>query len=92
MGTSLLILPLVAITFGVFGAVIGASKEMAGRGLVLGALLGPLGLVIIALLKPRERPPFLALASCPACGERVRAAARSCRSCGRELHVYRDAP
>lgn len=42
----------VAVICGFLGLVIGGSKGYAGFGFFLGAALGPLGLIIIAVTKP----------------------------------------
>lgn len=41
-----------AVIFGGIGYAIGKGKGQAGLGLVLGALLGLIGLIIIAVMKP----------------------------------------
>lgn len=43
---------IVAIVCAVIGVVIGGGKGMAGAGLALGLLLGPIGVIVIAVMKP----------------------------------------
>ena len=80
---------------GVFGAVIGGSKNRAGTGLLLGLFLGPIGLLIVLLLsdasKKSTKPTcatcgnetIVGAARCPACGNDPRKAvlAMTCLSC-----------
>jgi hypothetical protein len=62
---------------GLIGAAIGSSKDNGGSGFALGALLGPIGWIIAAILDyPRK---------CPACLGGVPEAATVCKNCGREL-------
>ncbi len=59
------------------GGVIGASRNNVGSGVVWGALLGPIGWILVLFLDGR--------AKCPACGGRRADGARRCQHCGFEL-------
>ncbi|WP_420386241.1 zinc ribbon domain-containing protein [Roseivirga sp.] len=52
-------------------------------GFFLGALLGPLG-IIVALVVPKD-PSKLGYTECPYCAEYIKPNARVCKHCGRDL-------
>ena len=60
------------------GAVIGEKKHRAGEGAFIGALLGPLGWLIMALGK--NMGP-----KCPACKGDIIKDAIKCKNCGSDL-------
>jgi len=60
------------------GAAIGETKHRAGEGAILGALLGPIGWLIIALGK--NMGP-----KCPACKGDIIKGAIKCKNCGSDL-------
>jgi hypothetical protein len=77
---------------GILGAVICEQKgRSAYLGLFLGWLLGPIGVIICAVLSKEDRVlEERALRSgkmrkCPHCAELVKREAKVCRHCGREL-------
>lgn len=89
-----------AALFGSLGARIGRPKGRARFGFWMGATLGTLGLLIVALSQPKPEAPaeeLLAvnraraaagesdLRPCPWCAEPIRTAAVLCRFCGREV-------
>lgn len=43
------------LVFGAIGAAIGSSKGQTGTGLILGALLGIIGIIILLFMKPRPQ-------------------------------------
>lgn len=67
-----------SLAFGGISAWIGAQKDSAGAGFILGLLLGPIGILITALAIDQRQ-------KCPACGDRINTAAAKCRSCGSRL-------
>jgi predicted amidophosphoribosyltransferase len=68
----------------VVGGIIGASRNNAASGVVWGALLGPIGWVLVLFLD--ERP------KCPECRGSLSEGARRCQHCGHELAKTTDAP
>lgn len=99
---------LVWLVCGFVGALVGSSKGKAGAGAVLGFLLGVIGLIIIAVMKPS--PEFEAkkaqqaggfapslgvpgtLRRCPSCAEDIQASANVCKHCGRDVTPVQFAP
>jgi predicted amidophosphoribosyltransferase len=84
LGTSVIIwlqmgeLLLWPIIGGIIGAGIGQEKKQWASGLLWGALLGPIGWIIVYFL-PHRGP------KCPECLAPVDPAARKCRHCGSEM-------
>ncbi len=78
-----------ALALGCVGFWIGARKDMAGAGFLLGFFLGPVGLVVIAVMPPRQDQHDRAarrqgMRRCPHCCEFIRAEAGVCRFCRRD--------
>jgi len=75
------------------GMGIGKSKGKGGAGFALGLFLGPIGIIIIAVMKEDTvAVESAAIASggsrkCPYCAELVKAEALICKHCGKELPV-----
>ena len=81
-----------ATLLGCVGAVIGANKDMALVGFLLGFFVGPIGLVVIAVLQPtRAQADRIArrqgMVQCPNCREFIRPAAMVCPWCRRDTRV-----
>jgi len=63
---------------GIVGAMIGSNKGEGGLGFFLGLLLGPIGVLIVALSRGNRR-------KCPFCVELVNNKAIVCPHCQREI-------
>src|SRR5581483_2776556 len=63
------------LIFGLAGAAVGATKGRGVQGFGLGFMLGIIGLIVIALLKPESRY------ECPHCMEGIHPAATVCPHC-----------
>ena len=68
----------------VVGGIIGASRNNPASGVVWGALLGPIGWVLVLFLD--ERP------KCPECRGSLTEGARRCQHCGHELNKTTAVP
>lgn len=74
---------------GAIALILLASSGRAGMGFMLGLLLGPLGILVAAILR-LEKPSAQSatgMKRCPDCAELVQGAARKCRFCGHEFAV-----
>lgn len=72
---ALLVIWLIAI---VLATIIGANKGRAGAGFLLGTLLGLIGVIIIACMRP---DPTYGRYPCPECAEAIMPAAKVCPNC-----------
>ena|ERR1700678_2067315 len=70
-----------AIIGGFIGAGLGREKNQSASGLVWGALLGPIGWIIVYFL-PHRGP------KCPECLAPIAPDARKCRHCGSQSNAY----
>ncbi len=79
-------LVLYVMVFGLIGVVIGERKGRPFAGFVFGALLGPIGWVVV-LLGPdlKAQQEATRLRKCPYCAELVQPDAKVCKHCGRDI-------
>jgi hypothetical protein len=73
-----MVLIIVWCLFAVLGAAIGQGKGKLGEGLAAGLLLGPIGLIWIAVVKDERK-------HCPHCREVIAAEAAVCPHCQRDI-------
>jgi hypothetical protein len=66
---------------GLIGGAIGATKGRAGAGILWGALLGPIGIIISLCLTNQKTLDKKTQKKCPNCAERIQKAAKICRYC-----------
>ncbi len=74
------------LVFGLVGWVIGERKGRAEAGFLFGALLGPIGWLIVAVgpdVKAAEEATRMR--KCPFCAELVQPDAKVCKHCGRDI-------
>ena len=95
------VLVVVWLACALFGFAIGSNKGRGGTGFVLGLLLGVIGVIVIAVMRPasethtrRNQPVTVTarnrdsqpwLRPCPWCAEKIQPTAKTCPHCGREL-------
>lgn len=72
---------------GLLGALIGSSKGRTGAGLILGGLLGIIGLIIVAVMKPTPEKAGIPVGGrkCQWCAEPIQMEAVVCKHCGRDV-------
>lgn len=75
----------------IVAGMVGSGKGRTGAGWALGILLGPIGLLIIAVMPANvSRVESVALRSgdmrkCPYCAELIKSEATTCRFCGKDI-------
>ena len=72
-----------AVVCGAIGGVVGASRNNVGSGILWGALLGPIGWVLVLFLDNRSK--------CPACKYPVPSGAIRCGQCGFDFYASKTA-
>jgi hypothetical protein len=85
----------------VIGAVVGQPRGHGGDGFALGLLLGPVGVIIVAVMTPTPQAAAIqqqrvnqamqsvgaGTRACPWCAEQIQPAALVCRHCNRDVSV-----
>ena len=77
-----------ALVCGLIGAVLLYQRDKAGRGFILGVLLGPVGLIIAAVMRLEPAAPSadpnepIEYVICPKCSQRYAADLTGCNFCG----------
>jgi hypothetical protein len=92
LGTYFMIAFFVALVCGAIGANIGSDSGNEGQGFAWGFLLGPLGLIIIAVIsssdtqgRGRQQVASGTKKQCPACMEFIHVEASVCPHCRRDI-------
>jgi hypothetical protein len=74
-----ILIGLIAVLGGIVGLFLGENRRgLPLVGLLLGALLGPVGWLLVLVLPDHRRP-------CPVCGEKLLSDEPVCPECGHEL-------
>ena len=76
------IVPILSIVCALIGYSIGKPKGRSVDGILLGLFLGPIGVLIIAVLRPLGK-------KCPYCGGILNKGATVCCHCGRDTVVIK---
>lgn len=71
-------LAIIWIICGIIGAIIGSRKGSGCAGVALGFLLGPLGIIIVLVMRGNRK-------ACPHCKELIHSEATTCKHCGKDL-------
>jgi len=73
------------VLFGIIGYFVGEKREAGGIGALLGILLGPIGVLIAAIVADERK-------KCPQCLERINTGAKICASCRTQIEWVREVP
>lgn len=86
LGYFTIALVLYVMVFGLVGWVVGERKGRPEAGFIFGALLGPIGWLIVALGPDvKIAQAAMRMRKCPSCAELVQPDAKVCKHCGRDI-------
>jgi hypothetical protein len=71
----------------IIGAGFGVIQGRVGGGIILGAVLGPIGIFILMCLDSKKVSDAKNTKKCPHCAERIQRRAKICKHCGSSVEI-----